>query len=269
MEELLPSKKRSFEQLDVDEDPITGHRTVHFPARDVNPHLVCRICAGYFRDASTIVECLHTFCKSCLLKEFRKGLGVCPHCNVYLGPNPTNVIMFDRTLQEIVDKIFPELEEKDKKEEEEFYKDRGISLKPEFAAVARELHNSEPRKRLKRATAGEKEEFVRFKITPERESDIAAGESKSDVGAGAGAAKSDRLPSLQKPYLRTQGKLKMAHLKKYLCRKLGISNTDEIEILCNGEVLGQELSLNFISRTRWCNSSADLTLHYRRRKRMW
>ena len=28
--------------------------------RDTNPHIVCSLCAGYFIDATTIMECLHT-----------------------------------------------------------------------------------------------------------------------------------------------------------------------------------------------------------------
>jgi hypothetical protein len=57
-------------------------RLVRLKLDDLNPHLVCRICSGYFRGAHTITECLHTFCKSCLLKEFDKGLRSCPHCKV-------------------------------------------------------------------------------------------------------------------------------------------------------------------------------------------
>ena len=35
--------------------------------RDLNPHVVCSLCAGYFVDATTIAECLHTCkCESCL-----------------------------------------------------------------------------------------------------------------------------------------------------------------------------------------------------------
>ena len=34
--------------------------------RDLNPHVVCSLCAGYFVDATTITECLHTCrCESC------------------------------------------------------------------------------------------------------------------------------------------------------------------------------------------------------------
>ena len=40
--------------------PITDHRLVTFSKSSLNAHLVCRICQGYFREAQTIVECLHT-----------------------------------------------------------------------------------------------------------------------------------------------------------------------------------------------------------------
>jgi len=28
--------------------------------RDINTHIVCSLCAGYYIDATTITECLHT-----------------------------------------------------------------------------------------------------------------------------------------------------------------------------------------------------------------
>lgn len=37
--------------------------------REVNPHLVCVLCHGYFVDATSIAECLHS-CKYFLLLEF-------------------------------------------------------------------------------------------------------------------------------------------------------------------------------------------------------
>lgn len=30
------------------------------PITDLNAHITCKICNGYFVDASTIIECLHT-----------------------------------------------------------------------------------------------------------------------------------------------------------------------------------------------------------------
>ena len=29
---------------------------------DLSPHLTCGLCRGYYRDARTAKECLHTFC---------------------------------------------------------------------------------------------------------------------------------------------------------------------------------------------------------------
>lgn len=35
----------------------------HLQLLDLNPHLICSLCAGYLIDATTIIECLHS-CKS-------------------------------------------------------------------------------------------------------------------------------------------------------------------------------------------------------------
>ena len=36
--------------------------------RSLNEMITCKICHGYLVDATTITECLHTFCKSCIVK---------------------------------------------------------------------------------------------------------------------------------------------------------------------------------------------------------
>ena len=80
---------------------------IHFQTRIVNEHLVCTLCMGYFNDACTIIECLHTFCRSCIMRHFRE-YSVCPQCEMDCGPNPRDIVRTDRTLQSIVDKIFPQ-----------------------------------------------------------------------------------------------------------------------------------------------------------------
>lgn len=86
----------------------------------LNEHLLCKICDGYYREAHTISECLHTFCKVCLLREFHeqrgRGAKSCPTCAVHLGANPEARCVFDRNLQSIVDKVFPEYAEREKRE---------------------------------------------------------------------------------------------------------------------------------------------------------
>ena len=74
------------------------------------------------------------------------------------------------------------------------------------------------------------------------------------------------LPPLDKPLLRTSGKLKILQLKKYLILRLGLENTSvlELEILCNGDLIGDELSLVFVQRTRFHgDDGGDLVLTYR------
>ena len=36
------------------------HRTTRIKITELNPHLMCALCGGYFIDATTIVECLHS-----------------------------------------------------------------------------------------------------------------------------------------------------------------------------------------------------------------
>ncbi|MBV99893.1 Polycomb group RING finger protein 2, partial [Eschrichtius robustus] len=41
--------------------PGIMHRTTRIKITELNPHLMCALCGGYFIDATTIVECLHSF----------------------------------------------------------------------------------------------------------------------------------------------------------------------------------------------------------------
>jgi hypothetical protein len=88
------------------------------------------------------------------------------------------------------------------------------------------------------------------------------------AGSGFGTTQAMVLPQLDKPFLRTSGKLKVLQLKKYIAKQLlgGDESSEEVEILCNGESLGPELNLYFIKCTRWMQGDTlSLLLNYRRR----
>ena len=55
--------------------------------------------------------------------------------NISLEPDPFREVLADRTLQEVVDKIFPWMKKKEEQEEKAFYAARGIELKPEYATA--------------------------------------------------------------------------------------------------------------------------------------
>ncbi|KAF7245812.1 Polycomb complex protein BMI-1 [Varanus komodoensis] len=57
------------------------HRTTRIKITELNPHLMCVICGGYFIDATTIIECLHSFCKTCIV-HYLETSKYCPICDV-------------------------------------------------------------------------------------------------------------------------------------------------------------------------------------------
>ncbi|XP_059225396.1 polycomb group protein Psc [Stomoxys calcitrans] len=95
----------------------------------MNAHIICGLCFGYLIDATTIVECLHSFCHSCLIKHLRTEQ-YCPRCEMMINTAKPN-IKPDTTLQAIVYKLVPGLYEKELMRKRAFYKDR-----PEEAALA-------------------------------------------------------------------------------------------------------------------------------------
>ncbi|XP_050537052.1 polycomb group protein Psc-like [Daktulosphaira vitifoliae] len=88
---------------------------------DLNPHLLCVLCGGYFIDATTIIECLHSFCRSCIVKYLEKNK-YCPICDVLIHKsNPLFNIRPDHTLQNIVYKLVPKLFQREMIMRKEFY----------------------------------------------------------------------------------------------------------------------------------------------------
>lgn len=71
----------------------------------INEMVTCKICSGYLVDATTVTECLHTFCKSCIVKHLEDNIH-CPECDVMIHQShPLDYIAFDRTMQDIVYKV--------------------------------------------------------------------------------------------------------------------------------------------------------------------
>ncbi|EAN31297.1 RING finger protein 5 [Theileria parva strain Muguga] len=77
--------------------------------------LTCPLCKGLFHNAQTIRDCMHTFCKSCLiLSTFENGL-VCPTCFSPILSSITEGVEPDTNIQTIVDKLFPHFAQNEQK----------------------------------------------------------------------------------------------------------------------------------------------------------
>lgn len=77
---------------------------------ELNEFISCPVCQGYLIDATTVSECLHTFCKSCIIKHIKNDNNECPKCNTVIHERrPLDYIVHDRNKQDIVYKLVPQL----------------------------------------------------------------------------------------------------------------------------------------------------------------
>lgn len=73
-------------------ETAAGYRSDEISLDDVHPYITCFLCRGYLIEATTIVECLHTFCHSCLMKHLsRETLLSCPQCKMPINKSKTNI----------------------------------------------------------------------------------------------------------------------------------------------------------------------------------
>ncbi|ODN05882.1 Polycomb complex protein BMI-1 [Orchesella cincta] len=76
---------------------------------EINCYLMCQLCSGYLIDATAIIECQHTFCKSCILKYLETN-SYCPICDVQLNKaKPHLSLRSDVIIQRLVYKLVPGL----------------------------------------------------------------------------------------------------------------------------------------------------------------
>lgn len=70
--------------------------------------MTCPLCKKLLRDATTISECLHTFCRKCIFEKLNDDeVDCCPICNIDLGCVPIEKLRADHNLQDVRAKIFP------------------------------------------------------------------------------------------------------------------------------------------------------------------
>ncbi|PRP77246.1 putative Locus-specific chromosome binding protein [Planoprotostelium fungivorum] len=227
-------------------EPIVDGRDIKFETRILNEFLVCSLCMGYIKDAHTIVECLHTFCKSCITKYLRDKTD-CPTCEVALGPYPLDKIKFDRQIHNIVCKIFPQFEAEDAEEERKYYSSVGLKTDPPPAPAPAPANNNGKPDANKQPYKKVKKEDKSVFYTDEVGFELNVDEKNTNP----------ELRPLDKPFIRTSAKVTVKHLKKYILNKLHIDleKAPQVEIRYRGEVLGSEHTLAYIFKSRGTDPS--------------
>jgi hypothetical protein len=104
----------------METDKRTGrHRQLI--ASSVNEHIQCGICDGYMIDATTISDCLHSFCKSCIISHITSMSqdARCPTCDSRLD-DLKSCFKSDSALQRLIYKLVPNLLESELERRETF-----------------------------------------------------------------------------------------------------------------------------------------------------
>ncbi|TSK45879.1 Polycomb group RING finger protein 3 [Bagarius yarrelli] len=62
---------------------------------------------------------------------------------------------------------------------------------------------------------------------------------------------SSKLRGLKRKWIRCSAQATVLHLKKFIAKKLNLTSFNELDILCNEEILGKDHTLKFVVVTRW------------------
>lgn len=232
-------------------NPYT-EESLHIRIRDINPHIVCSLCAGYFIDATTITECLHTFCKSCIVKYLQTSKH-CPQCNLKVHEtHPLFHLRADRIMQDIVYKLVPHLFENEEKRREDFNKSRGV-VTPVKSGKKAEVHTPPKLSTVINTPDGHKyhhDEQICLCLEPLRH------QERDYCGQRLS------LRQLEKKFVRCSIRVLISHLKAMLHRKLAVPPEIKFDIFCEDEVQAEETSLKQIYLMTWYGKETPMVLYY-------
>ncbi|ELU04103.1 hypothetical protein CAPTEDRAFT_149212 [Capitella teleta] len=218
--------------------------------KTINPHITCSLCKGYLVEATTITECLHTFCKTCIVKYLEEHTS-CPKCGELIHQShPLNYISHDRTMQDIVFKLVPNLQQSESKRFDDFYTTRGLPI-PKTHPVGLEDQKDVTKEERTQSHAND-------------DGDCHRSDEQVNVFLECNA---HHLKSLKRKYIRCSSQSTITHLKKFIALKIynNIDRFKDVDVLCNNEILGKDHTLKFIFVTRWRAKDTPLKLNYRPR----
>ncbi|XP_052006922.1 polycomb group RING finger protein 6 [Xyrauchen texanus] len=236
------STRRFTSAFSGDESRDTDHSESHtddersLPLRELYPYIRCALCNGFFIDATTIIECLHTFCKSCIVKHFFYS-NRCPNCTIVVHQTqPLYNIRPDRQLQDIVFKMIPYLEEDERSRICEFYKQRGLEVPKPVAVPAVGQMKPPPKHR--------KDYIPQSVFTIPSELDVSL--MLEFMGAEQGI---ENYKPLERKYVRVSGEATIRHVELFIRRKMELSPKCKVDVVCGEHLLERYQSLREVCNT--------------------
>ncbi|XP_066997169.2 polycomb group protein Psc [Anabrus simplex] len=211
------------------------HRPRRIKITDLNPHLMCVLCGGYYIDATTIIECLHSFCKACIVRYLETNK-YCPICDVQVHKTkPLQNIRSDQTLQDIVYKLVPGLFQNEMRCRREFY-----SNHPEAKPLGHE---------------------ERGEVT--EQSSIYTPDESISLSLEYFCKKETSAECPKRRYLRCPAAVTILHLQKLIRAKFGLNMDHQVDILYLDEPLCENFTLMDVAYIYRWRRKGPLHLSYR------
>ncbi|EGT40087.1 hypothetical protein CAEBREN_01001 [Caenorhabditis brenneri] len=212
--------------------------TVKYNMEVLNPFITCSICDGYIVDATTIIDCMHTFCKSCLLSYFDNDNRTCPTCGTFIhGSHPTHYVTYDRAVNELVNQFVPKLEKKEMESRKQFLRDCREAIGIDTAAEDRERQERLERERITGTNRCYPLEKPRFSHHRD--------DCQVVVNLLPGTA---NLPLVTRPFVRCSEMTTMNTLRKFLALQIwdDQSRYSDLDMFCDGQLMGKDFSVRFV-----------------------
>ncbi|XP_021432055.1 polycomb group RING finger protein 5-B isoform X2 [Oncorhynchus mykiss] len=222
--------------------------------KDFNHFITCYLCRGYLIKPTTVTECLHTFCKSCIIQHFEDS-NDCPKCGIQVHEtNPLEMLRLDNTLEEIIFKLVPGLRDKEEQQEIDFWRKNKSKENGQGDCLGSRLGLSDDED-------GDEDGQDYHRSDPQIAICL-------DCLHNNGHAADNTVKCLMKKFLRCSSRVTVGTIKKFLSLKLKLSSSCELDVLCNGEIMGKDHTLEFIYMTRWRlhgDNTYPMVLEYRPR----
>ncbi|XP_053313983.1 polycomb group RING finger protein 1 [Spea bombifrons] len=229
-------------------DPLRNEEAVKVKIKELNEHIVCYLCAGYFIDATTITECLHTFCKSCIVKYLQTSK-YCPLCNIKIHETqPLLNLKLDRVMQDIVYKLVPGLQENEDSRIRDFYQSRGLERVVQPSAVEDPVADVS-RLSLSLDVSQSTSHYYR------NDEQVCLCLEKLSSG------KDKKRFILQHKYIRCSVRAEIRHLRRVLCHRLSVPPI-HVQLMFENEALPDHMTMKQLWLTRWYGKPAPLVLSY-------
>uniref|UniRef100_A0A3Q2XL93 Polycomb group ring finger 6 n=1 Tax=Hippocampus comes TaxID=109280 RepID=A0A3Q2XL93_HIPCM len=176
-------------------------------------------------------------CKSCIVKHFFYS-NRCPSCTIIVHQTQPLYNIPDRQLQDIVYKMIPFLEE-EREQMCNFYKKRGLAIPKSVVSTATPVV-------LKRQKKDSTPQCV-LNIPPELDVSLLL----------------DFVP-LERPYVRVSGEATIRHVELFIRKKMELSPTCQVDVVCGDHLLDQYQSLKDVQNFVGSEALQDglLVLHF-------